>query len=224
MNRCGGRFSSVWLGGVSLLFQTRNVVRFAPAANGAVFLIQGVPMKKIAVAGLLTAMMATASAQVYVGGGIGQTHLNVDCASGVRCKDTDTGNKLYVGYKFSPTLALEGTYFNFGEATATGPGGRASLKTTAIALGLAGRAPISERISFVGRLGLAQVKADGSLDTVYMVGADTENSAQAYFGLAVEVALIKNLKAFASADFSQTEFDGDSGAVRLLSVGLQYDF
>ncbi|OGA82829.1 MAG: hypothetical protein A2711_10145 [Burkholderiales bacterium RIFCSPHIGHO2_01_FULL_63_240] len=181
-------------------------------------------MKKIAVAGLLTAMMATASAQVYVGGGIGQTHLNVDCASSVTCDATDTGGKLYVGYKFTPNLALEGTYFNFGEATARGPGGRAALKTTAIGLGLAGRAALSERVSFVGRLGLAQVKADGSVNTVSLVGSDSETSAQAYFGLAVEFALMKSLKAFASADFSQIEVDGDSGAVRLLGVGLQYDF
>lgn len=181
-------------------------------------------MKKIAVAGLLTAMMAAASAQVYVGGGVGKTHLNIDCVAGARCEDTDTGGKVYVGYKFNPHLALEGAYFNFGEASATGPGGRASLKTTALGVGLAGRAALSERVTFVGRLGLAQVKADGSVDTVTLVGSDTQTSAQAYFGVAVELLLTKNLKAFAAADFSQTEVDGDSGAVRLLGVGLQYDF
>ena len=181
-------------------------------------------MKKIAVAGLLTAMMTTASAQVYVGGGIGQTHLNVDCASSVTCDATDTGGKLYVGYKFTPNLALEGTYLNFGEATARRPGGRASLKTTAIGFGLAGRAPLSERFTLVGRLGLAQIRADGTLDTGSMVGSDAQNTAQVYFGVAAEFALTKSLKAFASADFSQTEYDGDTGAVRLLGVGLQYDF
>ncbi len=181
-------------------------------------------MKKIAVAGLLTAMMAVASAQVYVGGGIGQTHLNVDCAAGVKCKDTDTGGKVYVGYEFTPNLALEGTYFNFGAAKATGPGGHASLKTTALGLGLAGRASLAKNFFIVGRLGVAQVKADGSLDTHYMVGSDAQNTAQAYFGIAAEYAVLKNLRVFAAADFSQTEFDGDKGAVRVLNVGLQHDF
>ena len=181
-------------------------------------------MKKIAVAGLLTAMMSAASAQVYVGGGVGQTHLNVECPSNVTCEATDTGGKLYIGYKLNPSLALEGTYINFGEATARGPGGRVSLKTTAIGLGLAGRAPMSDRFSLVGRIGLAQVKAQGTLDTVYSIGGEDYNSAQAYFGIAAEFALTQKLRAVASADFSQTEYDGDSGAVRLLSVGLQYEF
>lgn len=181
-------------------------------------------MKKIAVAGLLTAMMSVASAQVYVGGGVGQTGLSVECPSGVTCEDTDTGGKFYVGYKLTPNLALEGTYFNFGEATARGPGGRGSLKTTAIGFGLAGRAPLSERFTLVGRVGLAQVNAKGSLNTFYSVGADTQSSAQAYFGAAAEFGLAKNLKAFVAADFSKTEYDGESGSVHLLNVGVQYDF
>jgi OmpA-OmpF porin, OOP family len=183
-------------------------------------------MKKIAVAGLLTAMMSAASAQVYVGGGLGRGHLNVDvtCPATVKCEDTDTGSKLYVGYRITPVLALEGTYFNFGTATVKGPGGNASLKATAIGVGMAGRMAFSDRLALVGRLGLATVEAKGSVDTTTLVGSDSTSTPQVYVGIATEFSMTKSLKVFAAADFSRFEIDDDSGAVSLLNVGLQYDF
>ena len=181
-------------------------------------------MKKIAVAGLLTAMMSVASAQLYVGGGLGQAHLNLECPANVVCDKTDMGGKVYVGYQITPFLALEGTYFNFGKATLKGPGGSASLKSTAIGVGVAGRAEVHDRLTVVGRLGLATVEAKGAVDTTSLVGSSTYSSPQLYFGAAAEVALAKNIKAFAAADFSKTDLDGESGSVRLLTVGMQYGF
>lgn len=75
-------------------------------------------MKKIAVAGLLTAMMGVASAQVYVGGVIGQSHVNLSCDDyNLGCDKSDTGTKFYVGYKLNPIVALEAAYVDFGKGT-----------------------------------------------------------------------------------------------------------
>ena len=51
-----------------------------------------------------------------------------------------------------------------------------------------------------------------------------DSSTKLYFGLGVEYALQKNFKVTAGADFTNAEFQGDSGSVRLLSIGAQYDF
>lgn len=181
-------------------------------------------MKKIAVAGLLTAVMSVASAQLYVAGGMGQASLKLDCAGAPVCDKTDTGGKVHVGYQITPALALEGTYFNFGKATLKGPGGTASLKSTAIGVGVAGRAEVYDRVTLVGRLGLATVEAKGAVNATTLVGKSTSSTPQLYFGAAAEVALVKNVKAFAAADFSKTELDGESGSVRLLTLGMQYGF
>ncbi|TDP81786.1 outer membrane protein with beta-barrel domain [Aquabacterium commune] len=169
-------------------------------------------------------MMSVASAQLYLGGGMGQARLKLDCSDVVLCDKTDTGGKGYVGYQITPVLALEGTYFNFGKATRKGPGGSASLKSTAIGVGVAGRAEVYKRVTVVGRPGLVTVEAKGAVNAATLVGTSNSSTPQVYFGAAAEVALVKNVKGFAVAHFSKTELDGESGSVRLVTVGLQYGF
>ncbi len=147
-------------------------------------------MKKIAVAGLLTALMAGASAQVYVGGTVGVSQLELDCEGATTCDDTGSGSKIYGGYKITPNVSIEAGYINFGKANVKGKG---------------------EVVGFV--------PGYGSLNY-----SETDSTTKAYVGVAAEYAFTKNFKGVASADFTQTEFDGDSGAVRLFSVGVQYDF
>ena len=231
MNRCGGRFSSVWLGGVSLLFQTRNVVRFALAANGAVFLIQGVPMKKIAVAGLLTAMMAAASAQVYVGGAVGQARVNLACADyDLGCDKSDTGHKLYVGYKFNPLIAIEGAYVNFGKGTRgytdSGYNFSESFESSGPIVAAAFRYAAHPQLNLVGRVGVSFLSTKYSGSSTYYWGnsSTTDESVKGYLGVGVEFALNKSLRITADADFTTAEVMNEKGSVRLLSVGLQYGF
>lgn len=180
-------------------------------------------MKKLALAGLLTAMMAGASAQGYVGGTVGITQLDLDCTGASTCDDSGSGGKIYGGYKFTPGVGVEFGYINFGKAEASDGSLSVSLKSTALYLAVAGRGDLTPSFAVSGRLGFASVKAKGAA-WGSMTGSASESSTQAYLGLAAEYAFTKNVKGFASADFTQTEFGGDSGAVRLFGIGVQYDF
>lgn len=184
-------------------------------------------MKKIAVAGLLTAMMSAASAQLYVGASLGQGHYSfkVDCSpANVKCDDTGTGKKLYIGYQITPVLAWEGTYFSFGKASVKGPGGKAQLEATAVGVGMAARVTVVDGLALVGRLGLATVEAKGKLTTASSLASDSTSSPQVYAGFGAEYSLTNKLKAVATADFTRAETDDGSGDLRLLNVGLQYSF
>ena len=88
-------------------------------------------MKKIFLALAAVSSLAGASAFAetgYIGGAVGQSHFNADCSGTTDCKTNDTGYKLFGGYKFSPNLAGEVNYFDFGKADvrATGDERRAS--------------------------------------------------------------------------------------------------
>jgi hypothetical protein len=61
--------------------------------------------------------------------------------------------------------------------------------------------------------------------------ASAQLASKAYIGeltgvgrLGLEHSFSKNLRASAAADFTTGEVAGEEGAVRLLSIGLQYDF
>lgn len=194
-------------------------------------------MKKIALAGLLTAMMATASAQVYVGGVIGQSHINLDCTDYDQgCDRTDTGHKLYVGYKLNPLIALEAAYVDFGKGTRSYTGAyydgfllrntvvQERIEASGALVAAAFRYAAHPQLSLVGRLGLSMLKTKGSSHSVVGTYSVSDDSVKPYLGLGVEFALNKNLRITADADFTSAELNGDSGSVRLLGVGVQYAF
>jgi len=176
-------------------------------------------MKKIALAALLAASFGGASAQVYVGGGFGPSHVNLDCPAILgNCDTSDTGYKLYGGYKLNPAVALEVAYVDFGKAKFTG----GSLAADGFLINAAFRHNFTRELNGVARLGVATL--DTKLSADVLGRSQTDSSTKLYFGLGVEYALQKNLKLSAGADFTNAEFQGDSGAVRLLSIGAQYDF
>lgn len=182
-------------------------------------------MNKIALAAGLLALATSASAQLankaYIGGAFGMSNVAVDCGFPYSCDNDDTGYKLYAGYKVHPQIAIEGGYIDFGKSTINvGSAGVGSIAVDGFLLNAAGRLPFTRELTGVGRLGLAFVdtKASGP------AGSRTDGSTNAYFGLGLEYSFNKNLRGTASADFTTAEVAGDDGNVRLLSIGLQYDF
>lgn len=177
-------------------------------------------MKKIALASLLLAMVGSASAQVYVGGAFGPSHVNMDCPAILgSCDTSDTGYKVYGGYKLNPMVALEVAYIDFGKAKFTG----GSFATDGFLINAAFRHNFNRELNGVARLGVATLDTKLSGPRV-IGGSQTDSSTKLYFGLGLEYAFTKNLKGTVGADFANAEFKGDSGSVRLLSIGAQYDF
>src|SRR5690348_7295456 len=91
-------------------------------------------LKQLAIATFILGSLAGgAQAQGFIGGAIGQSHVNVD----LNIDKTATGAKVFGGYRFSNGLALEATYFYYGKLTESVPSASASLEGTAPALGVA---------------------------------------------------------------------------------------
>lgn len=178
-------------------------------------------MKKIVLAALVATAAGGAFAQTYLGATVGATHLNADCTGTSSCDNDDTGYKLYGGYKFTPNFAAEAGYISFGKAKATVGASNLEIETHAILLALAARGDFMPNLSGVARLGIANVDTKA---TVAGVGSTSETKAKAYFGLGLEYAFTKNLKGVVDADFTDSEVAGSTGAVRMLSIGAQYNF
>lgn len=171
-------------------------------------------MNKIALATMLVLAMGGASAQVYVGGTMGQAHQGVSCSS--PCDGDDTGYKVYGGYSFAPNVSAEFGYVSFGTAKVGFP----QIETNALFAVVAGRIDFAPHFSGVGRIGLANVDATYS----YPGYSYSESNAKLYYGLGLEYAFTKNLKGVVAADFTEGELQGDTASVRLLSIGAQFSF
>ena len=183
-------------------------------------------MKKIISAALLTLAVGGASAQAYVGGSFGLAKVALDCTGASSCDDTDTGYKAYVGYT-DPAwkhFSVEAGYIDFGKARASDPSLSLEIKAKALFLAAALRGDFTANFGGSARLGFANVKTTCRATLGSLAGEVSETSVTALFGVGLDYAFTKNLKAVASADFSQGECAGDSGTVSLLSIGAQYNF
>jgi OOP family OmpA-OmpF porin len=191
-----------------------------------------VMMKKIVLASLMTVAMGGAFAQVYLGGAIGMTNVNESCDGTTACDRDDTGYKLYAGYKFTPNVAIEAGYADFGKAKlegyAYGYKFHAEMKSTAPFLAAAFHADFTPHLNGVARLGLANVES--TIDTTLVFNnqalpSQSETKLQPLFGLGLGYSFTKNVKMTLEADFTKTaEFQGESDNMRMISIGAQYSF
>ncbi len=191
-------------------------------------------MKKIISAALLTLALGGAHAQAYIGATFGASNLNLDCAGAVACDDKGSGYKVYGGYSFTKGFALEGGYLDFGKASgsayayALGANRLVNLEleTTAFFLAAAVRGDFTPNFGGAARLGLASVKTDvtGFVPSLNRGVKDSSSAGKAYFGLSLDYAFTKNLKGVVAADFTTTDIYEESAAVRMISIGAQYDF
>ena len=141
--------------------------------------------------------------------------------SGLSCDESGTAFKALLGYKFTPNLALEGGYMNFGEAKVSDGVDTLKVKADAFVIGGAFHPDFSPSWNFVARLGLAQVKAKASLAGF---GSTSDSTAQLYGGLGFGYRLNKQTSIDASWDFTKAEIDGSKEDVRALSLGLTFAF
>ncbi len=209
--------------------------------------------KHIAVAALLSVAMASAFAgDWYAVGSVGQSKaqdtgkadLDQSLVSmgvtGLRSSmdDNDTGYKLQLGYKFTPSWAVEGGYVDLGKfrynATFSGPvAGSASTdaKVNGWNIAAVGILPINDQFAVFGKLGAVDAKVETSATAT---GAGTSASGsvsatkwKANYGLGATFSLSKTIGF--RAELERFEKLGESGktgesSVDLLSVGVVFTF
>lgn len=181
-------------------------------------------MKKIVSAALLALAVGGASAQVYVGGNFGVTHINADCAGTSSCDTSDTGYKISGGYKFTPNIAAEVAYADFGKVNAKLVITNVEVEVQAVILAAVLRGDLAPGLSGVARLGVASVDTQGRAWNSFASASTSETKTKAYFGLGLEYAFNKQFKGVLAADFTNSELNGETAAVRMFSAGVQYNF
>jgi len=174
---------------------------------------------------LLSAVSATAVADIYVGIGVGSAAYKVDLGTDGNFEDNSTGTKLYTGYTFNKYFAAEVSAYNFAEASVGalelkpggGPaiiGGAASVK----GLGVYGVAmyPGSKKVNLMAKLGALSWNADLSANG----NSRTNSGTDVAYGVAASYAFTKEFLATAEWE----SFNTDNPELSLFSLGFRFNF
>lgn len=211
-------------------------------------------MKKTVLCAVLAAALAPcgpAFAQdeakgFYAGVSAGQSKFKGACdsESGIalsNCKDTDTAWKIFGGYQFTPYLAVELGYNDFGRITSdasvsifgTSFTGSAKIEATAFELTGVGMLPLGHQFSLYGKLGAyyAETKSSANLTqtTAPFTSASSSqsgNNSNLTFGLGARYDFTKNIAVRAEWQrFSKVgNDDTGKGDIDVLAIGALYRF
>ena len=198
----------------------------------------------------LSAALGVSSAQAadtgfYVGGSLGQSTANdfngsdIDAelfssygiTSSTSTDDSDTGWKVFAGYRFMKYLAVEGAYTDLGEFTAhstvTSPSAGivdSSIETDAWTISALGILPLGDSFSLFGRVGVnlwsADISATGSGGGVTASASDDDDGTDWVYGVGAAWNFTNNL----SLRGEWERYDLGDGDVDLWSAGLSWNF
>jgi len=202
----------------------------------------------LAALALLASPYAMADDTGWYGGiSIGQSKAKIDDAriasnllgsglstSSITNDDSDTGYKIFAGYKFNKNFALEGGYFDLGKfgfaATTAGPGTlNGSIKLQGINLDAVGILPVGQGFSLFGRAGVNYAQARDSFSGTGPVNVSnpspSKNDTNYNFGLGLQYDLNKSVGMRLGAErYRVNDAVGNRGDIDLFSAGLVYRF
>jgi len=149
-----------------------------------------------------------ASAQFYASAAVGQVRHDFECHSGLtRCDDSDTGFKLLGGYKFTPLLAAEVTYFDYGKVTIGDASFTQSFAVTSFGAGVALHGDFAQSWAWVARAGLAQVQVDMNASSAFGGASADDSNVKLYFGGGISYRFSKQFSVDLSLDLTEVTFD-----------------
>jgi OOP family OmpA-OmpF porin len=155
-------------------------------------------MKKILMALAVSAAFAAspASAQLYLGGGVGEAKTDT----------RETSWKIYGGYQFTPTWGLELGYNDLGKYRG------ADIESYSVAG--TGTIPLNERWSLIGKLGATENRPDAG-----------GNHTDVLLGVGVGYSLSKNVGVrLEYEDFGKLSDAGGSSKGKNVGLSLKYTF
>ncbi|WP_426117008.1 OmpA family protein [Massilia sp. PWRC2] len=183
----------------------------------------------------------------YAGATLGQSRAAIDeqrirasliangaTVTGFSTSERDRGFSVFVGKQLNRYFAVEAGYFDLGKfgvnATTSGNGtfgGEASFKGGN--LDLVGQYPLTERFSFLGRVGAKYTRTNTHFQGNRLNAVTDPNPSQrkagAKFGLGLEYKLSEALAMRAEVTrFRINDAVGNRGDVDLMSLGISYKF
>ena len=187
-------------------------------------------MKKIILSAFI-AMAASAGAHaegIYVGVAAGGTHFDVDCSGTSSCDKSDTGFKLFGGYKLTENVAVEAHYADYGKAgfggVVNGVNATGDAKLSGFGLGVALLGDFATDWNGVVRAGVARNKLKVDVSVPGFSASDSENKTKAYVGAGVGYKLTKEVSRNAAIDYTEGEYGGETAKVTLFTIGVGYSF
>jgi len=142
----------------------------------------------------LPAVAQVSMSGVYVGAGIGKSKARDWCTGagslGVSCDDKKTAWKVFGGYQITPNFAVEAGYTKLGKFTASFGPETEEAKLTAWEASFLARAPIMDRLSIFGRLGIYRATVE-DVDNIF--GTFNHDNNDFTFGLGLGYDFTRNL-------------------------------
>lgn len=176
----------------------------------------------------------------YAGGSLGSSSIklrtdNISSTIDGQQETRDTGYKLLGGYQFNNNWAAELQYFDLGKYKYTDiGGGSATVKTHGLALSGVGIFPVAQKVSILGKLGLArQTFAANAIASDGETFSDKVSKTTLVVGVGAEYEINKNLSLRAEYEYFgvptvPTVLSSGDQKVKLrtdlFSVGLRYRF
>ncbi|HIV70546.1 MAG TPA: outer membrane beta-barrel protein [Candidatus Aquabacterium excrementipullorum] len=183
-----------------------------------------------AMAGLMAAAGAQAEllkpGSVYAGAGIGILETGYECDGAPICEHPRAGGKIFGGYRFTPNLAAEVTYFylgNFKSAQGAGTFGATDvienrLRNSAVSLAIDWSNEVFQVMTTHVRFGLAVTRTNGS---VTYGNGNTEQvndyATKPYLGLGLSYQFNPYLRFYSGYDVLRNK---DNNHIHVLSLGL----
>ena len=183
----------------------------------------------------------------YGGAGLGQSRSKIDdnrinaaligagaTSTGITHEEQDASYKVFGGYQFTPYFGMELGYFNLGEfgfkSTTTGPGtldGR--IKLTGMNIDLVGSIPMNDQLSFIGRVGVHNARAQDSFTSTGTVVVTNPNpevketNYKAGFGFAYKFSPSMSLRGELER-YRVNDAVGGKGDINVASLSLVFPF
>lgn len=182
---------------------------------------------------LLLGMSAFAQdAGYYIGASAGQSRTNNDNAPFVALGATVTGNdeknsafRIFGGYQYTKTLAVEVGYVDLGAYGVSGTIGALPFTAfgdvTGFSISGVGTLPLTEKFSLLGSVGYFYSKVKASATVATVAGAARDSGSDFTAGIGVKYNLTKNIAARLEVNHYGL---GDNGDAQMYSLGLQYKY
>jgi len=142
----------------------------------------------------------------YLGGGVGNFNLKIDRFSQIdnaigRLDDSDTGWKVFGGYRLNPYLSLEGAYVDFGRPSdkfdTAGSSGDFSAHLSGFSPQLIGTVPLGP-VELSAKVGVYFVDVDlnADIDSVSALDFDSHTSEEDFmYGVGIGATFLQRLNA-----------------------------
>ena len=189
-----------------------------------------VQARSVAIAALvLFPAVAAAQAQpgsgAYIGASIGQMDAgNGDCDPGFSCDSKDTAWKIFGGYKFSPYIAVEGTYGDWGEISQSGSVFGIPISATgeiwSVGVAAVGMLPLGgDRFSLFGKVGLLYTEQKVTVTaTGFFTQTEKRDETELHFGFGALFNITPNFSL--RGEWERLE----DSEVDIISIGAQFRF